>query len=163
MTERVFKNKNGVWLTREIFFETSTNRDNVLYTLKQEPHNEYPSLYQRYISYDDPTEYTFAVTELGGWSHWKALQQAAFFAPYLTEWREEVEVRARAAALAKIILTADGNSKDAFAAQKFIANKEWDKKTTSRGRPSNAEVKRAANDIASTNKQLSDDLARMLQ
>lgn len=158
-----FKNSNGVWLLRELFFETATNKDNVLYTLKSEDLGDIPSLYRLYMESDDVTEYDFAIEHLGGWAHWKLLAAASFFQPYITEWRDELEIRARSRALAKVIATAAGDSKDAFAAQKFVANKEWDKnKPPARGRPSNAQVKAAANDMAAEQKRLSDDLARLM-
>jgi hypothetical protein len=158
-----FKNVNGVWLLREIFFETALNKDNVLYTLKQEDHAGFPSLYQLYMDTNDQTEYLFAVTHLGGWQHWKALSEASFFKSYITEWREELEIRSRSIALAKIIETANGKTKDAYAAQKFVANKEWDKaKAPARGRPSNAQVKQAANDFAAEQRRLTEDLERLV-
>lgn len=167
-----FKNINGVWLTRELFFETAQNKENVLYTLKTEPHEgvhpdgrpfRYPSLYEAYMAANDVTEYSFAVSHLGGWAHWKLLSESTFFKSYLLDWREELEVRARSRALAKVIETAAGSTKDSFAAQKFVANKEWDKaKPAARGRPSNAQVKAAANDIAVENKRLTDDLNRLI-
>lgn len=158
-----FKNINGVWLIREIFYETAQNKDNVIYTLKQEDHAGYPSLYRLYMETNDVTEYTFAIEHLGGWQHWKLLTQASFFQQYLTEWREELEIRARSAALAKIIETSKGSTKDAYMAQKFVANKEWDKtKPSTKGRPSNAQIKAAANDIAVERERLDDDLKRIM-
>lgn len=158
-----FKNTNGVWLTRELFLETAQNKDNVRYTLKTEDSGGYPSLYRLYMEADDVTEYTFALQHLGGWTHWKLLASAAFFQSYVSEWREELEIRNRSRALAKIIETAGGSSKDAFAAQKFVANKEWDKaKPASKGRPSNAQIKSAANDMAAEQKRLSEDLQRLM-
>lgn len=157
-----FKNTNGVWLTRELFYETAQNKDNVIYTLKQEDHMGFPSLYRLYMEADDVTEYSFALRHLGGWSHWKLLADSTFFKTYIDDWREELEVRARARALAKIINTAAGSSKDAFMAQKFVANKEWDKaKPATKGRPSNAAIKTAANDIAIEQRRLTDDLSRL--
>lgn len=165
MTQTIskFKNVNGVWLTREIFFETAQNKANVIYTLKQEEHLGYPSLYLKYLEEGDITEYTFAVNHLGGWAHWKILSETSFFRPYLTDWREELEVKLRSQALAKIINTAAGTTKDAFAAQKFVSHREWDKAAgPTKGRPSNRQIKQAANDIAADNARLNEDLQRLM-
>lgn len=158
-----FKNVNGVWLTRDLFYETARSPNNVIYTLKPEDHLGFPSLYRLYMEANDITEYSFAVTHLGGWVHWKMLSESNFFQPYITEWREELEIKTRSQALASIISVSQGTSKDAYAAQKFVANKEWDKtKAPARGRPSNAQVRAAANDLAEEQRRLSDDLNRLM-
>ena len=162
-TNLKFKNINGVWITRDLFHETASDKSNVIYTLRQEDYNGYPSLYRLYMETNDVTEYNFAVQYLGGWSHWKALQKATFFEPYLLEWREELETRARSFALAKIIEAGKGSGPIAYAAQKFVANKEWDKaKPNTKGRPSNAQIKAAANDLAAERERLNEDLARLM-
>src|SRR5690606_27339931 len=120
-----FKNVNGVFFLKELFFELAANRENALYTLQNEDRTEdgktYPSLRNLYLLVNDVTEYQFAIQCLDGWDHWKALASASFFQPYIAKWREELEVRNRSMALANIMEAAKGKTRDAFIASKHIA------------------------------------------
>src|SRR5690606_3854127 len=130
-----FKNINGVYRLKEMFFETALNKDNVIYTLKDHDHAGYPSLYIAFMEAHDPTEYKFAVHALGGWEHWKQLRECSWFQPYYDRWKEELEVKIRSQALAKIITTANGNTKDSFGAQKYVTERQWDAPRATKGRP----------------------------
>lgn len=157
-----FKNVNGVFLTKEIFWELASNRDNVIYTLKDSPHHGYPSLYEAYMECNDPTEYSFAVEYLGGWAHWKSLSASNWFAPFIERWREELHLRAKAQALAKVIETSKGTTKDAFAAQKYLIEKGYDKASPNpRGRPTRLQVVNEAKNLALDAKRVEDDLNRL--
>lgn len=157
-----FKNTNGVFLTRELFFETALNKDNVIYTLKDSAHNGYPSLYELYMAANDPTEYAFAMDHLGGWQHFQNLENSSWFKPYLDRWREELHLRAKAQALAKVFETARGTTKDAFAAQKYLIEKGYDKAAPqTRGRPTKQQVENEAKNIANESRRVGDDLERL--
>jgi hypothetical protein len=129
-----FKDSMGRWFTKSLFFETARTdqKDRVLFTLKEEEHLGYPSLKEMYLDTEDPTEYDFAVEHLGGWNHWKALTKCKWFAPYLADWRDEMEVRVRSRGIKSLIshsLTPKGQT-----SAKWLAEKGWlDKK---RGAPS---------------------------
>lgn len=155
-----FKNINGVWLLKELFFETALNKDNVLYTLKEAEHNGYPSLYEAYMTHNDPTEYRFAIGELGGWNHWKALQECSWFKSYLDKWREELDIRFRSVALVNIV-AASKAGKDVFAANKYLVEKGWDKTTNPKGRPTKEAIVNAAKQMAADDKRVSEDLERL--
>ena len=118
-----------------------------------------------YLECNDPTEYTFAVTYLESWDHWQQLCACNWFKVYLTRWREELEVAMKSRALANIMREAkDKMSKNSFAANKFIVEKGWEPKdgqSKGRGRPSKDEITAAAYDLAETNKQINDDMARL--
>lgn len=158
-----FKNINGVFLTKELFFETALNKDNVLYTLKDHEHKGFPSLYQLYMETNDPTEYTFAMEYLGGWAHWKLLEGSTWFEPYLSRWREELHLRAKAQALAKVMKTAQADNKDSFAAQKYLIEKGYDKAApNTKGRPTKQQVLNEAKSIALETKRVEEDLERLL-
>lgn len=158
-----FKNINGVWLTKELFWETATNKDNVIYTLKDQEHNGYPSLYEAYMACNDPTEYSFAVKHLGGWAHFKALESSTWFSQYLDRWREELHLRAKSIALAKVFETAGSGSKDSFAAQKYLIEKGYDKAApNTKGRPTKQQIINEAKNIALDKKRVDEDLERLL-
>lgn len=158
-----FKNINGVFLTKELFWETALNKDNVIYTLKDHEHNGYPSLYEAYMACDDPTEYAFATQYLDGWAHFKALEGSSWFMGYLARWREELHLRAKSRALAKVMATANGTTKDSFAAQKYLIEKGYDKAApNAKGRPTRQQIINEAKNIAADTKRVDDDLERLL-
>lgn len=148
-----FVNSNNVYLLRGLFLETSNSPDTVVYTLKNKPHQGYPSLYEAYMDSDDPTEYTFAVNYLESWDHWQVLSGSAWFQPYAEKWRKDLEARTRSRAIKTIITKASDGSRESLSAAKYIAEILGTKK---RGRPSAQEVKQAATDMAKQDRHTED-------
>lgn len=155
-----FKNKNGVYLIKELFYETATNKDNVLFTLKTEEYNGYPSLYRLYLEADDVTEYRFATEHLGGWEHWEIMAESPFLKPYVIKWRRELEIKQKSEALAKIVSTSKSSTKEAFQAAKYVAD-NWNGPSPKRGRPSKDEIKMRTNEILSDKRRVEEDFARL--
>ena len=125
-----WKTTGGKWLTKALFFETSLTDDtrhHAIYTLKQDDHEvngeKYISLYKLYMECTDPTEYEFATTYLGGWSHWLMMQKSPDLMKHINIWKEEYIVRARS-----------------------VADKGWIEEK--KGRPTNAQVTKAAKEEA---------------
>ena len=145
-----------------LFFET-TNADkaSVVYTLKDHPHNGYPSLYLCYMQSNDLTEYEFAKEHLLNWDHWERLCNCNWFQPYLERWRKELELKIRAQALNSIIAESKSDSKSAYQAAKFLVERGWAPKNE-KGRPSKEDVKLEANRIAEIQNTISEDLERIL-
>lgn len=139
-----FKPK-GTWLTRGLFLETSyMDQSGVIYTLKDEDDLErnLPSLYKLYMACEDLTEYEFAVTHLGGWEHWQLIAESAFFKPYVTKWRKELEIKIKSRALKALMDEALAGGKTGFSANKFLIEKGWvERPSGKRGRPSKEEIK----------------------
>lgn len=158
-----FKNDAGAYLTLNLFYETSTDKSQVLYTLKNRDHAGYPSLYRAYMLTDDPTEYSFATTYLGGWSHWERLTRAGWFQVHVTAWRKELELRTRSAALQRIRDKATSDDKEAFQANKYLLNGQWKDKPGKRraGAPTKQEIREAASEIATSDQILKSDLERI--
>lgn len=159
-----FKNSMGAFLLKALFFETTlANKAQVVYTLKDEDHLGYPSLYRLYMEADDPTEYTFATAHLDSWTHWEALTKCTWFRPFLTRWRKELNTRARARALLAIRKLAASESKEAFQANKYLLSGQWQEATPKRraGQPSKEEIKQAANEIATHEQIVENDFERI--
>lgn len=158
-----FFSSGGHFLTRTIFWETTlADKTGVVYTLKEEPHDGYPSLYQAYMACDDPTEYTFAKEHLAGWEHWLRLCACNWFKPYIKLWREELEIKTKAKALANIKAFAKEGGKDSYQANKFLLGSGWvDKKSHGRGRPSKDQIKQEAERIARDRSDLDEDFQRI--
>lgn len=118
-----FKDPNGRFFTKSLFWEYSydTGYQYTQYTLKREPHQGYPSFYQKYLELLDPTEYKVATTLLGGWDHWEQLLKASWFNSEVLQWRRELAAKIESMAMDRLITLASSPSdKNAFAAAKYL-------------------------------------------
>lgn len=160
-----FKNESGTRLTRGLFFEqTLTDKSSVVYTLKNEDHEGYPSLYRLYIeSVDrDPTEYHFATTYLDGWDHWEMLLECTWFKPYASRWRREARIRRSAFYLNQIARIAKSGSREALTASRYMLEEGWvPKEKNSKGRPSKDEIQQEAKRQAELDNLTAQDAERL--
>lgn len=164
-----FKTQNNVLLTKALFFETTlADKSTVVYSLKDRDHTvdgvTYPSLFQKYLEANDPTEYRFATQYLDGLYHWEVLCECTWFKPYLERWRHELSLRMKSEALARIMKEAKTTSKDSFMANRYLLEKLWEPHgdpKAKRGRPSKDEIQKAATDIARAENNILDDFKRI--
>lgn len=158
-----FKNGSGVLMTRGLFLETAASKDYILYTLRDDESRGYPSIRRLYLETSDPTEYQFANRYFENWEHWEALCSTDWFQPYLASFRKELSVKLRAEALNSIRETARSSGREAFQANKYLLDGSWDgTNKNSKGRPSKAEISKAAHTIASDRARIEDDFERIL-
>lgn len=156
-----FKNASNARLLRALFYEeTDSDKSTVVYTLKDEDHQGYPSLYRLYLEMEDLLEYEFANTYLDGWSHWEMLTQCSWFKPYVTRWRKELELKIRSKALRNLREDAKSESRTANSSNRYLLERGWQEKAT-KGRPSKEDVKRAAREQADAQKTLESDFLRL--
>lgn len=160
-----FRIHTGQRLLRGLFYETTQlDKSSVVYTLKDRDHEGYPSLYRLYMEHDDPTEYTFAIACLDGWDHWITLCRCTWFKPYISRWRTELEVRAKAKALVAIKALANNpTAKESYQANKFLISGGWKDRTQGKGagRPSKEDVRKEAQRMAQDHKDIDDDFERI--
>lgn len=133
-----FKDSMGRYLTQSIFLEYQYDADVAIYSWGSED-KEYggkvfPSLRKLYLEEADPTEYNFANKYLYDWEHWVRICNNAYLYKQIESWQEELEIKLRAAAVAKM-LALDSN----FNAIKWAADGHWNVR---RGRPSRKEQER---------------------
>lgn len=153
---------------------TLADKSTVLYTLKDHDHQvilkdgsdrevTYPSLRRLYLETDDPTEYLFYTTYLDGLAHWEELLRCEWFKPYISRWRKELELRLKSEALARIREAAKAGGKEVLALNRYLVEKGWEPKDgqTKKGRPTKADILRAAHEQAFTNNQVSSDFERL--
>ena len=153
-----FKDAVGRYRTQSLFteFNNGTKTFKPLYTLKAE--GDLPSLKQMYIDANDPTEYEFAMAAFGEWNHWHLLSELAWMEEHVYQWRAELEIKMRSAAV-KVILEESRSGKGKYNAAKFISDAGWrDKK---RGRPSKDEVARETKIRAGVDAAIAEDLERI--
>ena len=159
-----FRNAQGVRFTKALFFETTlADKSSVVYTLKDQDHEGFRSLYRLYIETKDPTEYRFATQYLDGWEHWTMLCECPWFRPYVARWREELYLLIASESLARIMAEAKTSSKESFTANRYLLERGWEPKESSkRGRPTKAAIKQEASRIASEGQQIDSDFNRIL-
>jgi hypothetical protein len=155
-----FKNSNGVRYTKGLFFETTPDNSTAIYTLKNEDHLVYLSLYKLYMALEDPTEYLFAQEYLDGWEHWQAITRTNWFKPYVSRWRQELELKIKAIALRNIKAESRSSSKNALSANRYLLEKGWIDKSP-RGRPSNEDISRRELEIIEDRSVLNEDFNRI--
>lgn len=156
-----FRNGAGARYLRALFFETTpADKSTVLYTLKDSDHEGYPSLYLLYMASEDLLEYDFANTYLDGWEHWQMLCECPWFEPYVTRWRQELELVVRSKALARLRQDADSDSRSSAASNRFLLERGWIDKPQ-KGRPTKASVKAETQRQAAIKKSVQDDYDRM--
>lgn len=158
-----YRNSTNSRYLNALFFEMVTDKTNVLYTLKDEDHLGYPSLYRLYMELDDLTEYEFATTYFDGWEHWTMLCSCEWFKPYVERWRHELELKTKAAALRAIKHEAAKGGKNAYSANKVLLEGKWtgQDQGAKRGRPSNNEINKAAKELAERKSRLKEDSKRL--
>lgn len=147
-----------------LFYEFNTSRHEEyppLYTMREQEWKGLPSAYRIYMA--SHSEYEAAMKLVGSWNHWQRLLKIPTFMDGpreamnwsgLHQWREEKEIQDRAQAYVQL---KDNAQEGNVQAQKMIFD-GFDKK---RGRPSSAEVKRKAEEMARDAKDLKDDLKRV--
>lgn len=158
-----FRNPSNARYLKGLFFEeTLGDKSTVLYTLKDSDHLGYPSLYRLYMEVNDPTEYRFAIQYLDGFEHWEMLTQCTWFQPYVSRWRNELEIRMKSENLAKLISFADTTvpNKDTLATNKYLLEAGW-KPPATKGRPSKDQIKKAADSIAQEHRRIEEDFERI--
>jgi hypothetical protein len=159
-----FRDEWGRLLYSKLFFERTVpaTRGKVLYTLKDQDHEGYSSLYQKYLETSDPTEYAFATECFESYEHWLTLSKQAWFQPFLSRFRRDLETRIRSKALKAIITESKSGSKNAFLANKYLLEKGWKDKLNNKGRPSNIDIANAAKDIAEDKRKTEEDYLRVI-
>ncbi len=98
-----------------------------------------------YLKTSDPTEYRFATRYYpGGWEGWKRDSEREDYIPIIRGWREELYAKLASEALQRILYSAEGETRDALSANKYIYEALIGKDKSTVGRPSNEKIQREA-------------------
>jgi hypothetical protein len=164
------KDDMGRYRTQSLFWELRFKGDEdkyaPLFTIKDydlvKDGITYPSLKQIYMSYDHiPNfEYEFAMDVFNSWDHWTKLatDTVPIVKNAIKGWREELEIKLKAAAIKSLIMTSREPDSKGFNAAKYLADKGY---APVRGRPSKEEVEREKRIQAGVNKDLEADMERL--
>jgi hypothetical protein len=110
---------------------------------------------EHFMRLGDPTGYYFASRYLkGGWNEWLKLLDNPETSTVIGNWRDELAAKLSADSLARIIDAAQGETRDALGANKYIyetLTKDKEKKS-SVGRPSKEAISREAQALVEEDK-----------
>ncbi len=119
----------GAWITESLFLERRYKKELAVFTFRDEDrvtdHGTYYSLSKRYITLEDPTEYDFACTYVGGWKHWKQMLKNPWILKNVTQWREELELKLRARGIRGMINEATLGGRSQAAAARWLAENRF--------------------------------------
>lgn len=119
------------------------------------------SFQKRYIEAGDPTGYRAAMNLLGSWKHWEKIRDRPWMKPHVAAWNAEIVASLNAKGLETFVKAADKG--DLKAAEYLIGyTVEGPPPKPGRGRPSKAEIRRHAREIAELDQDLDEDAARAL-
>lgn len=154
----LFKDPLGRYITQSLFLEFNYEKKFAVYSLKDDDFDYegkfYPSLKRLYLMCADPTEYQFAMKYLYDWKHWQRLCDNKQIMREIADWREELQVSLQSAAL---IAMADMTEN--FQAQKFLAERGWEKNRV--GRPNKVDPLKDEKIQDKIADELKDTLSRM--
>ncbi len=168
-----YRNSSGTRYLKGLFYETSLDKDTVLYTLKEADHEvyredgtsvTYPSLQRLYLECNDPTEYLVATEHFDGVEHWDMLCNCSWFQTHLQRMRRTLELKIKSESVRMLMADAASNSKNASASAKYLLDKGYtsvapDKRKA--GRPSKEEVSAAALQDAQFKNTVDEDFKRI--
>lgn len=93
------------------------------------------SLRQLYLSYNDPSEYDFAVNEIGSFEFWDTIRKHPKIEPFYQQWRKEFEQRELSKLLRQLKTVADDpTAKESLQAARYILDKVYLAKDESNAR-----------------------------
>ena len=127
------KDVMGRFRTQSLFIEYLAGRDMVpVFNLTDFDTPETLSAKRIYLSIADVTEYKAAQALLGSWDHWVRLSEASWFQPYISSWRDELELKIKSEAITNLRnFSREEGGKGANAAR-WLAEGKWDKKAGSK-------------------------------
>jgi hypothetical protein len=116
-----------------------------------------------YLRIADPTEYRFASRYIpGGWKAWEKMQVDEEYIPIIGQFRSELKAKLASDALARIIDAAQGETRDALSANKYIYETLTSKPKDAVGRPSNEKIQQKAKEYLEDEKRREEAYLRIL-
>ena len=117
--------------------------------------------HQSFLEADDPTEYTPAIKLVGSWKEWLRLKkESPWFRQQVRVWLEELEMKQRSEAIAKVRVLAKSDKPTAFQANKWIAERRY-ADISSAGRPSKKALAKEAREIAAEASETKEEASRI--
>ena len=152
------KDSMGRFRTQSLFVEHKHDSYPAPFTLKDKAHRGALSMYEKYMDYSDPTEYSVALGLLGSWRHWQMLCDAPWFQPFVERWRAELKTKLEYERFKEMETQAkSGNVR----ASSWLDDKYGPKTKTKRGRPSKAEKNKILREEQEDTKLIQEEATRL--
>ena len=144
LTKPPYRATTGNWYTTALFHETCLHQSHTMRTVDPvfSLYEDRPGLIncqKTFVNLRDPTGYKWAMLYLADFRHWERLYELTWFREAVETWRHNLRLMLQSEALAKVQEIAGGDSSQALAAAKYLAEEGW-KQGSGRGRPSKIEV-----------------------
>lgn len=115
-----------------------------------------------YLRAKDPTEYYFAKEYFGTWAAWEEFSSKEEIAPVIGQWRRELTQKLRSDALGRILEAAQGETRDALSANKYIYEALNEDKANKVGRPTKEAIMKEASRMVDEDRQREEAYNRLL-
>lgn len=115
-----------------------------------------------YLRERDPTEYNYAKKYHGTWEAWEKFSSLEENKIVIGRWRTELNLKLRSEALARILEAAQGETRDALSANKYIYEALGGDKETKVGRPSKEAITKEASKLFEDNRLREEAYVRLL-
>jgi len=168
MRKPPYKNSMNNWYGQVLFWETYKalpDKDRPInftpvFTLGEDREG-FINARKTFIEEGDSSGYKWAIKYLGDWEHFVFLSERDFFKTALAKWRNELNLKMTAEAIDRIKAIAESDDKQALVANKYLAERPWEKVGSTRGRPSKAEIQGALKQAVKIVEQEDEDMARI--
>lgn len=158
-----YRGATGIYYTRALFFEMTSDKTFCLYTLKDEDHEVdghiYPSLRRLYLELGDETEYLFAEKYFLNYPHFQKLLAVDWFVNAIEGWRHELKLKNTALGLK--VLQEKAAAGDVRAA-KDLVTRPWEKSSPGAGRPSKKAIQQEAQKMVKESSVYDEDFERII-
>lgn len=159
-----YKSVNGMWYTEAIFFDRMSNKPQSVWIIEPvftffDTKKGYINGQETFLELGDPTGYAWALKYLGDYNHWVRLMKTSWFPEVVAVWKEHLATKLRSDALWKVREIASGDSTQALAAAKYLAEEGWIKST--KGRPSQEAINKELKQLTKAAQAEDDDAVRI--
>lgn len=166
LTAPPYRASTGNWYTGALFYEKCLHQTHVMRTINPvfSLFEDRPGLINcqtTFVELRDPSGYKWAMKYLGDFRHWERLYALDWFKDAVETWRQNLRLKLQSEALEKIQEIASGDSAQALAAAKYIAEEGWKSAPSTRGRPSKDEVDRNMKRLTQDAKVRNEDAERI--
>lgn len=160
--QKPYRSEKGHWLSTILFYETHADRYNDKWQPVFTLNKDHPGLInarKTFVELCDPTGYKWAMLYLGDYAHWLHLLKQQFFRDAYETWMDELNMKLKSEAIARLQEIAKSDTAQATVANKYLASREYDK--AERGRPSKSEITGELKRAVQMSEMERDDLERI--
>lgn len=153
-----------MWYTEAIFFDRMSTKPQANWIIEPvftffDKKKDYICGQETFMEIGDPTGYAWAVKYLGDYNHWVRLMKTSWFPEVVAIWKENLATKLRSEALWKVRELASGDSSQALAAAKYLAEEGWVK--SGKGRPSAEAINKELKQLTRAAAAEDDDAVRI--